>query len=163
MTGQFSICLKRLRGGLLRLTVANRVDRPGVDMSGYTVVDLETTGLFPQQHDRILEIAIVTVSDAGQIEQEWSTLVNPQRDVGPTHIHGITAREVLDAPTFGEVAPQVIASLVDKTMVAHNARFDTSFLDYEFARRPRHHPADAGFVHDAVVGSVPAGCLSQAE
>lgn len=134
MTGQFSICLKRLRGGLLRLTVTNRVDRPGVDMSGYTVVDLETTGLFPQQHDRILEIAIVTVSDAGQIEQEWSTLVNPQRDVGPTHIHGITAREVLDAPTFGEVAPQVIASLVDKTMVAHNARFDTSFLDYEFAR-----------------------------
>ena len=47
---------------------------------------------------------------------------------------GITAREVLDAPTFAEVAPQVISSLVGKTMVAHNARFDTSFLDYEFAR-----------------------------
>lgn len=134
MTGRFPIRLKPLRGGWPRLTVADRVDHPGVDMSGYTVVDLETTGLFPQQHDRIVEIAIVTVSDAGHIEQEWSTLVNPQRDVGPTHIHGITAREVLDAPTFAEVAPQVISSLVGKTMVAHNARFDTSFLDYEFAR-----------------------------
>jgi DNA polymerase III epsilon subunit-like protein len=99
MTGRFPIRLKPLRGGWPRLTLADRVDHPGVDMSGYTVVDLETTGLFPQQHDRIVEIAIVTVSDAGHIEQEWSTLVNPQRDVGPTHIHGITAREVLDAPT----------------------------------------------------------------
>ena len=61
-------------------------------------------------------------------------LVNPQRDVGPTHIHGITARDILDAPTFSQVAPRVIASLNGRTLVAHNARFDTAFLDYEFTR-----------------------------
>jgi len=61
-------------------------------------------------------------------------LVNPQRDVGPTHIHGITARDILDAPTFSQVAPRVIASLNGRPLVARNARFDTAFLDYEFTR-----------------------------
>lgn len=103
-------------------------------MTGYTVVDLETTGLFPKKHDRVVEIGVVTVSDQGEIESEWTTLVNPQRDVGPTYIHGITARDVLEAPTFAEVAPVVIQALCGRTLVAHNARFDTQFLDYEFER-----------------------------
>ena len=103
-------------------------------MTGYTVIDLETTGLFPQKHDRILEIGVVFVTDEGAIEGEWSTLVDPQRDVGPTRIHGITARDVLDAPTFAEIAPLLIESLCGRTLVAHNARFDIGFLDYEFAR-----------------------------
>ena len=103
-------------------------------MTGYTIVDLETTGLFPQKHDRVLEIGLINLSDSGEVESEWATLINPQRDVGPTHIHGITARDVLDAPTFDEVAPHVITSLAGRTLVAHNARFDTHFLDYEFDR-----------------------------
>ena len=103
-------------------------------MTGYTVIDLETTGLFPQKRDRILEVGIIALSDTGEVESEWTTLVNPQRDVGPTHIHGITARDVLDAPTFAEVAAGVIAALAGRTLVAHNARFDTQFLDYEFER-----------------------------
>lgn len=103
-------------------------------MTGYTIIDLETTGLFPQKHDRIVEIGLIEVSDSGAIEREWATLVNPQRDVGPTHIHGISARDVLDAPTFKEVAPYLIGSMAGRTLVAHNARFDTQFLDYEFER-----------------------------
>ncbi|MBK9697231.1 MAG: 3'-5' exonuclease [Propionibacteriaceae bacterium] len=67
-------------------------------MGGYTVIDLETTGLSPRQHDRIVEIAAVYVSENGQIEGEWTTLVNPGRDVGPTNLHGIAAKDVLDAP-----------------------------------------------------------------
>jgi DNA polymerase-3 subunit epsilon len=98
-------------------------------MSGYTVVDVETTGLFPQQHDRIVEIALVFVSDSGQVEGEWSTLVNPGRDIGPTSIHGIGAREVLDAPTFADVAGSLIRAVTGRTLVAHNARFDGQFLD----------------------------------
>ena len=103
-------------------------------MTGYTVVDLETTGLFPQKHDRIIEIGIVSVSDEGQVLDEWSTLINPGRDVGPTEIHGITARDVLAAPTFRDIAHHVVSSISGRTLVAHNARFDTHFLDYEFER-----------------------------
>ncbi len=103
-------------------------------MGGYAVVDLETTGLFPQKHDRIIEIGIVSVSDDGEVIDEWSTLLNPGRDVGPTQIHGIAARDVLDAPAFTDVAHHVIGALSGCTLVAHNARFDTRFLDYEFER-----------------------------
>lgn len=103
-------------------------------MTGYTIIDLETTGLFPQKHDRVLEIGLINVSDTGEVESEWATLINPQRDVGPTYIHGITARDVLDAPTFQDVVSHVIASIAGRTLVAHNARFDTQILDYEFDR-----------------------------
>ncbi len=103
-------------------------------MGGYTVIDLETTGLSPRQHDRIVEIAAVYVSDAGQIEGEWTTLVNPGRDVGPTSLHGICAKDVLDAPVFADIAPHVLRSVTGRTIVAHNSRFDTGFLAAEFIR-----------------------------
>lgn len=103
-------------------------------MSGYTVIDLETTGLSPRQHDRIVEIAAVYVSDTGQIEGEWATLVNPSRDVGPTSLHGIYARDVLGAPAFADIAPHVLRAVTGRTIVAHNSRFDTGFLAAEFIR-----------------------------
>lgn len=103
-------------------------------VGGYTVIDLETTGLSPRQHDRIVEIAAVYVSDTGQIEGEWSTLVNPGRDVGPTSLHGICAKDVLDAPVFADIAPHVLRSVTGRTIVAHNSRFDTGFLAAEFIR-----------------------------
>lgn len=103
-------------------------------MSGYTVIDVETTGLSPRQNDRILEIAAVYVSETGQIEGEWATLLNPGRDVGPTRIHGITAKDVLDAPHFAEIAPHILQSVTGRTIVAHNASFDTRFLAAELGR-----------------------------
>jgi DNA polymerase-3 subunit epsilon len=103
-------------------------------MTGYAVVDLETTGLFPQRHDRIIEISLITVSDDGTVQDEWTTLVNPERDPGPTDIHGISARDIVAAPTFRELAPHVVRTLNGRTLVAHNSRFDTQFLDHEFAR-----------------------------
>lgn len=103
-------------------------------MSGYTVIDLETTGFSPRQNDRVVEIAAVYVSESGQIEGEWTTLVNPGRDVGPTHIHGIAAKDVLCAPRFEDIAPHVLRSVAGRTIVAHNASFDTRFLAAELLR-----------------------------
>ena len=72
--------------------------------------------------------------DEGEIQGEWSSLVNPQRDIGPTHIHGITARAALSAPTFAELAPHVVQAVNGRTVVAHNVRFDLLFLYYELTR-----------------------------
>lgn len=102
-------------------------------MSGYTVIDFETTGLAPGLHDRVVEVGVVYVSDRGDIEGEWESLINPQRDVGPTHIHGIGAREVLGAPTFGKIAPHLINSVAGRTITAHNSAFDLRFLEAELA------------------------------
>lgn len=103
-------------------------------VGGYAVVDVQTTGLEPSRHHRILEIAVVHVADDGTRNGSWCTLVNPQRDVGATDLHGIAARDVLGAPTFEELVPRVLDSLTGRTLVAHNAEFEASFLDAELRR-----------------------------
>ncbi len=98
----------------------------------YAVIDLETTGLNPWRHDRIAEIAIVHVDADGTITDEWCTLVNPQRDLGPQRIHGIRAADARRAPTFAQLAPQIAALLRGRLLVAHNASFDAPFLAHQF-------------------------------
>lgn len=78
----------------------------------------------------------------GEVEETWSSLLNPNRDVGPTHIHGITASDVIEAPAFAEVAGEVLALLRGRVLVAHNLNFDWSFLEAEFARASLPIPLD---------------------
>lgn len=97
-------------------------------------LDLETTGATAHA-DRITEIGLVEV-DRGQHLGEWSSLVNPERPI-PQMIEsltGISDAMVADAPTFAELAHDLYARLAGKTLVAHNARFDYSFLQSEFRR-----------------------------
>lgn len=108
---------------------------------GYVVVDVETTGFSPGRGDRVVEIAMVRVSEDGAVEAEWTTLVNPLRDVGPTRVHGIRASDVVGAPTFRQIAPAVLGELERRTLVAHNAAFDFRFLHAELAAAG--HPVDA--------------------
>ncbi|QJW35520.1 exonuclease domain-containing protein [Cellulosimicrobium protaetiae] len=103
-------------------------------MPGFAVVDLETTGFSPRLGDRVAEVAVVLLDDAGQVEDEWCTLVNPERDLGPQHVHGIAAADVALAPTFDRVAPALLRLLAGRVLVAHNAAFDTRFLRAEIGR-----------------------------
>ena len=96
----------------------------------FAVVDVETTGVY--QSDRIVEIAIVTVSLNGEILDVFDTLVQPQRDVAATHIHGIAASMVANAPTFTEIAGDVAVRLHGACFVAHNVPFDSRMLVNEF-------------------------------
>ncbi len=66
--------------------------------------------------------------DTGRIEEEWTTLVNPHRDIGPTNIHGIAAADVAEAPDFAEVSDRILEVLAGRVVVAHNASFDMRFL-----------------------------------
>jgi DNA polymerase-3 subunit epsilon len=102
--------------------------------TGFAVVDLETTGLHPGYHHRVVEIAIVDLDLATQPEGTWSTLINPERDVGPTRIHGIRADDVVGAPHFADVAHEVVDRIAGRVLVAHNLRFDLGFLDAELRR-----------------------------
>lgn len=96
------------------------------------VVDVETTGLYTS--DRVVEVAIVTLDASGAVVDEFETLVNPGRDVGPTWLHQVTASMVTDAPTFEEVAHHVASRLDGAVCVAHNLRFDRRMLTREFER-----------------------------
>lgn len=101
---------------------------------GYAVVDTETTGIHTGYRHRIAEIAVVHVGTDGTITDNWSTLVNPERDLGPQAIHGITAAEVRNAPRFADLAGEIVERLRGRVPVAHNWPFDANHLRSEFER-----------------------------
>jgi len=100
----------------------------------FAVLDLETTGLFARGTDRVIEIAALRLNEDGMVLNEYCSLVNPGRDIGPTRIHGIEAWEVADAPTMADILGDIATQLSDTVIVAHNATFDLGFLSAEFAR-----------------------------
>jgi len=97
----------------------------------YVVIDTETTGTL--KADRIVEIALVAFKGSEVIE-EWSTLINPQRDVGKTNVHGITASMVSSAPIFADVVNDIFRIINNRVLVAHNLGFDARMLIQEFNR-----------------------------
>ena len=110
----------------------------------YAVIDLETTGLRPGWHDKVVEVAVVHLDATGTVAHEWCTLVNPGRDLGPQHIHGIRTAEVLDAPSFSQIAGHLAQLLAGRVLVAHNLRFDGPFLAAEYQRIGVPAPLDPG-------------------
>lgn len=101
---------------------------------GFAVIDFETTGLFPGGHDRVIEVAIVHTDASGRVTGQWETLINPGRDLGRQDIHRIRAADILDAPSFDEIAAEFLDLLSGRVIVAHNASFDTRFLIAELKR-----------------------------
>lgn len=102
--------------------------------TGFATIDFETTGLFPGGNDRVIEVAVVHSDPDGTITARWDTLINPGRDLGRQDIHRISAAEILRAPTFAQIAPELIDRLDGRVLVAHNAAFDTRFLIAELER-----------------------------
>ena len=115
------------------LAVVLRQPNDRADDDEWVVLDLETTGLSPTL-DRIVEIGLVRVTADGRELDAWTTMVNPERDMGPVHIHGLTTRDVLDAPRFRDIAPDLLGHLAGARLAAHNSRFDLGFVGAELLR-----------------------------
>ncbi|MCX6253999.1 MAG: exonuclease domain-containing protein [Bacteroidia bacterium] len=98
----------------------------------YAIIDIETTG-GSARIEKITEIAIY-LHDGNQITGEFVSLVNPERNIPYfiTNLTGITNEMVEDAPRFFEVARTIVELTEGRTFVAHNARFDYSFIRQEF-------------------------------
>ena len=107
----------------------------------FAFVDVETTGSSPLA-GRVTEVAVIGARRAAggdwAVTDEWTSLVNPRMAI-PAEIQfltGITPAMVAGAPTFGELAGELLPRLAgpDTVFVAHHARFDYGFLKAEFAR-----------------------------
>ncbi len=98
----------------------------------YAIVDIETTG-GSARTEKITEIAIY-LHDGEKITGEFVSLINPERNIPYfiTSLTGITNEMVEDAPRFFEIAKTIVELTEGKTFVAHNARFDYSFIRQEF-------------------------------
>ena len=108
---------------------------PLLEECAFAVVDVETTGMHASGDDRITEIAVVVVEGMRR-EVVFDSLVNPGRPIPGriTELTGISDAMVATAPTFSEIADQVIAVLAGRVFVAHNARFDWGFVGAEVKR-----------------------------
>ena len=104
-----------------------------VSETPFAVLDFETTGLNPGT-DRVVEVSVMRMEPGKAPEMVLDTLINPQRLVAATEIHGITDTDVADAPRFQEVAGEVVKALSDAVLAAYNVYFDIRFLEYELSR-----------------------------
>jgi len=97
-------------------------------------VDIETNGL-NHIRGRVIEIAAIRVED-GKITRTLNTLVDPLTELPYyiTNLTGITANDLKGAPTFDQIADDLADILEGAVFVAHNVRFDYSFIKQEFAR-----------------------------
>jgi DNA polymerase-3 subunit epsilon len=98
----------------------------------YAIVDIETTG-GSARLEKITEIAVY-LHDGDKITGEFVSLVNPERNIPYfiTNLTGITNEMVEEAPCFFEIAKTIVELTEGRTFVAHNARFDYSFIRQEF-------------------------------
>jgi DNA polymerase III subunit epsilon len=98
----------------------------------YAIIDIETTG-GSSRLEKITEIAIY-LHDGNQVTGEYSSLVNPERNIPYfiTNLTGISNEMVENAPRFYEIAKEIVELTEGRTFVAHNARFDYSFIRQEF-------------------------------
>jgi len=102
--------------------------------SGFVVFDLETTGA-KAPPCRITEIGAYRVK-AGVLVDEFHTLIDPEMPIPPfiRSLTGISDEMVRGAPKFHEIADSFLDFIGDSVLVAHNARFDLSFLNHEIGR-----------------------------
>jgi DNA polymerase-3 subunit epsilon len=97
-------------------------------------VDIETTGT-SAAYGRIIEIGILRVED-NELVKTYQTFINPETHLPPEieYITGITQKDLEDQPTFRQVVDDILKLVDGCVFVAHNARFDYSFLKHSFLR-----------------------------
>lgn len=109
------------------------LDVPALDQP-LVFVDIETNGL-DHVRGRVVEVAAIRV-EGGKIVKSYNSLVDPETALPYfiTKLTGITENDLKGAPTFLQIADELHDILHGAVFVAHNVRFDYSFLKQEFKR-----------------------------
>ena len=100
------------------------------------VFDTESTGLNADKDDRLVEIGAYRMKNGMPTEESFHTYINPRRTVPQeaVNVHGLTAAFLQDKPFFEEIVDDFLAFVGDAPLVAHNAIFDSGFINAELAR-----------------------------
>ncbi|MAP93337.1 MAG: DNA polymerase III subunit epsilon [Ponticaulis sp.] len=100
--------------------------------------DVETTGLFHDQGDRIIEIGAVECLNFMPTGETFQAYVDPGRSVSKETIEitGITDDDLVGKPKFEspDIVDKLLTFIGDGEIVAHNAKFDHGFLNMELKR-----------------------------
>ena len=100
----------------------------------WAVIDLETTGLEPEE-GRVIEVSVLRLSPDGTVLDEFATLINPGvQDTGKSWIHGIELEDIQGAPTPEDVWPAVASRLRGAVVVSHKLDFEEKWIVSEMQR-----------------------------
>ncbi|MGE0114746.1 MAG: PolC-type DNA polymerase III [Steroidobacteraceae bacterium] len=104
-------------------------------MESIVVLDFETTGLHPDQGDRITEVAALRLQH-GKVVARYESLVNCERRLSASirAFTGINQRMIDAAPFPRNVFPELLRFIGADPVISHNAAFDQGFLDCECER-----------------------------
>ena len=96
-------------------------------------LDTETTGLYPDQGDRLIEVGCVELVNRKLTGNNLHFYVNPGRDSHEEalRVHGITTEFLRDKPKFEQIVDELLAYVADAEIIIHNAPFDLGFLNKE--------------------------------
>jgi DNA polymerase-3 subunit epsilon len=97
------------------------------------IFDTETTGLSPQNGDRVVEIGCVEMFNRCETGRTFHSYFNPGRSM-PSEaeaVHGLSERFLSDKPAFTDVCEDLLEFIGDAPMIAHNAAFDFGFINHE--------------------------------
>lgn len=99
-------------------------------------LDTETTGLYPDQGHRIIEIAAVEMINRRPTNNHFHVYINPEREIDQAaqEVHGITLEFLQDKPLFDAVSQDFIDFVSGAELIIHNAPFDIGFLDAELGK-----------------------------
>ena len=108
----------------------------------YIILDTETTGLEVLQGHRIIEIGAVLINDRKKSKEHFHTYLNPSRliDEEASKVHGIINEDLLNKPSFDEIAEEFLEFVDGSTLVIHNAAFDVGFLNNELKLASSKYP-----------------------
>lgn len=118
---------KLIEQGQLKEQILNALD---LKAAHFVVFDLETTGLYADQGDEIIEVGAIRIKDL-QIEKDhFQSLVKPSKPIpeSSTAVHGISDVDVLNASPSTKVLPEFFSFMGSGIWVAQNASFDLSFI-----------------------------------
>lgn len=109
----------------------HRMSLQKLSLLQYAVVDFETTGLYPERGDQIIEIGVVLMRGKEILDETFHSLVNPLQPLPQASyaVHGISENQLKTAPTIEQVFPRFLQFVGTRVVVAHNAKFDYSFIE----------------------------------
>ena len=104
-------------------------------MAREIVLDTETTGFEPHLGHRLVELACLEIEDYLPTGRSFHVYIDPERDMTPEaeKVHGLSAAFLAGKPKFRdkEIHADFLTFVGDAPIIAHNATFDRTFVNYE--------------------------------
>lgn len=100
------------------------------------VFDTETTGLSPNNGDRLVELGALEMVNRVETGRSFHIYCNPEREMPSDAfaVHGLSDAFLASKPLFSAEAKNFLDFIEDSPLVAHNAQFDFGFINAELER-----------------------------